>query len=538
MSSDVVTNTNQSRFFSSWIDYVLFCALVGLVPLIGFQGMTLWTKPHFQFFPIAWISFALLVIYRGVLSTPIAGLRTRIGWTFLIIALAGFVLAVFRFSPWQAQLSGILAIMGWLMIRMPNVPYYTLLAWITILLTTLPLPFNLDQSLVQRLQILATSSSSSLLDILSIPHLVKGNNLQIEKGELFVDEACSGVDSLYALVSATILLLVFQQKSLLQSLLLLLTVPIWAWAGNVLRITLIAYVFQQWDIDLLRGWQHTLLGLVIFSIVLIGVLSTMSLISQLFRANMKSDEWPHKFFKWISRWPKENTPVILTEPIYEPGRLLPTAHSSIWIALGVLSIVAFTGAGPWKKRDFGSAIDRGVVESSFNQTSIPAEFGGIQIIGFDTDHRDQNHYMGEFSVIWNGVDNNAPLLVSLDFPFVAHHPLEDCYVLTGSTIITEKDVVETFGSTVDYFREAELVDAFDQPSYVVYTLFEADGQSFAENSKLIDKLFPSPPAGFIYQLQIFIPNRGYPSDSDKSRYRQMLKQLKEHLLPTIQQLRP
>lgn len=546
----MVESKNPPAKASSWVgfskapmDWVLIAGIVGAIPLLWEQSGNLWAKPHFQYFPIAWIGFAYLLISRGILADTTSRSRYVLGLAFVSLSLIGFTIAVLRFSPWQAHLSLILLCSGWAFVRLGGTPWTAIVAWSAILGSTLPLPFDLDESLVRNLQSTASTSAGKLLDLLSVPHLLKGNVLEIEKGTLFVDEACSGIDSLYALICATLLLLVFQKRSFVQSMFVLLLIPIWGWGGNVTRITLIAYLYQVWDINWVSGWQHTAIGLAVFAFVFASVIASLNVIVGLTKTLPNTKEWLNKTFNAIVRWPKlvadstANAQKSDLEPLSKLRRYVLAGIALTWMGLGIVSIGPFLGVGPWKARDMGQKPDRGRVESTLSLASLPSPFETIVFSDFGFSFREGNHFMGEFSATWKGLDGDKPIMVSLDFPFAGHHPLEECYVLTGSTIVNTKYVEEKSGKGTDYFREAELVDQYEQPSYVVYTLFEADGQSLRENSRLMDKLFPSPPASQIYQLQIYTPNQPYPGEQKREEYRQWILKLKEILLPKILEIK-
>ncbi len=65
-----------------------------------------------------------------------------------------------------------------------------------------------------------------------VPHMRNANIIEIKGIQLFVEEACSGIGSLYALLAAAALLLLINRRSFFCSVLVLLSVPVWAMMGN------------------------------------------------------------------------------------------------------------------------------------------------------------------------------------------------------------------------------------------------------------------------------------------------------------------
>ncbi len=92
----------------------------------------------------------------------------------------------------------------------------------------------------------------------------EGNILQLLDKRLFVDEACSGVDSLYALMAISLTLVLFMKQRFLVALCALSMVIVWASCGNILRLVLIVFGLQWVGIDLSSGTPHTILGLCVF----------------------------------------------------------------------------------------------------------------------------------------------------------------------------------------------------------------------------------------------------------------------------------
>ena len=72
----------------------------------------------------------------------------------------------------------------------------------------------------------------------------KGNIIEITARPLFVEEACSGVDSQYALMAVAGGLLLIGRAGLVVSLITIVTVPLWAILGNLLRIYSIVFALE------------------------------------------------------------------------------------------------------------------------------------------------------------------------------------------------------------------------------------------------------------------------------------------------------
>ena len=92
---------------------------------------------------------------------------------------------------------------------------------------TLPFPAGYDDKLIQFLQRQSSHLTSMILDCIGILHLPAGNVLELAQKRLFVDEACSGVDSLYALMAICLCLVLWFRQRLFVAVVSLSLVPIW-----------------------------------------------------------------------------------------------------------------------------------------------------------------------------------------------------------------------------------------------------------------------------------------------------------------------
>ncbi|MFO0941578.1 MAG: hypothetical protein U0930_12525 [Pirellulales bacterium] len=108
-----------SKFLADPFDWILGFGLLGSVPMLSAQAMNLWTRPHFQFFPFAWIAFAFLVVRSGKLTVCSSVVKNRVAVVFIAISLAVLAFAVLlATSPWLTQFAVILLFLGWMQRRL------------------------------------------------------------------------------------------------------------------------------------------------------------------------------------------------------------------------------------------------------------------------------------------------------------------------------------------------------------------------------------------------------------------------------------
>jgi len=129
--------------------------------------------------------------------------------------------------------------------------------------TMVPLPVIVYNTAAAPLQLFASTVATDLAQMLGVSIYQDGNVIQLASTSLGVEEACSGLHSLSALVVASLLLGFLESATALGRLLLFaLSVPL-AIAVNVLRVTgtaLLADHKPEWAM----GFYHSFSGWLVF----------------------------------------------------------------------------------------------------------------------------------------------------------------------------------------------------------------------------------------------------------------------------------
>lgn len=146
---------------------------------------------------------------------------------------------------------------GWPMLRAVRAPWLALFLMI-------PLPVIVFNEFAFPLQILASRTACSLLDLLRIPVLREGNIIILPSMSLDVVEACSGLRSLMSLITVAILYSLFLERRVwMRWLLVFFAIPV-AVLANSLRIALTAILARYVNPLLAEGFFHTFSGLLLF----------------------------------------------------------------------------------------------------------------------------------------------------------------------------------------------------------------------------------------------------------------------------------
>ena len=132
-----------------------------------------------------------------------------------------------------------------------------------LLLTMVPLPTIVYNALAAPLQLFASRIATDLAQAMGVSAFRDGNVIQLANTSLGVEEACSGLHSLSALMVASLLLGHLENGTVPKRLLLfLLSIP-FAIAVNVLRVTGTA-LLADYKVELAMGFYHSFSGWLVF----------------------------------------------------------------------------------------------------------------------------------------------------------------------------------------------------------------------------------------------------------------------------------
>jgi exosortase len=129
--------------------------------------------------------------------------------------------------------------------------------------TMVPLPGIVYNTAAAPLQLFASSLATTLAQAAGISIYRDGNVIHLANTSLGVAEACSGLNSLSALVVGSLLLGFLEDASILgRVMLFLLSVPL-AIAVNILRVTGTA-ILADYHLEFAMGFYHMLSGWLVF----------------------------------------------------------------------------------------------------------------------------------------------------------------------------------------------------------------------------------------------------------------------------------
>jgi exosortase len=460
---------------SRWDWYCLVLPVISISPLLYLQATLLWSKQHLQFFPLTFLAAAWFIRTEGVSFLSISNGRTRASiflWAVGIFCCWG---AILLYSSWLAHLALIVHIIAWCLGKFANLSTLRILGICGLLSVALPPPNNRDQLLVRSLQSLSTNVSSWLMDITDILHVQSGNVIDIESKSLFVEEACSGVDSQYALMAVAGTLLLVGRAGLFVSLVTIVTVPIWAILGNLLRIYSIVIGIEYLGIDLSLGTLHTVLGLATFSLA----------------------AWAHwssvQFLNWLSLVPS-NAALAGGVPAMPKDNVLKRSFetesissylprwSVVFPGALMLATPVLTASALFSQLD-SLSLPKLTAETARilpTKNDLPRSQSGGEMILFAIQERGRDDLMGQHSRIWSFSKEDIRQTLSLDLPFRSWHELWVCYEKNGWEI-RKRDMVtlDGNGQLLDWpYFEIRLENAVGEFAVLQFSHFLKNGEPF------------------------------------------------------------
>lgn len=445
------------------LQFLLIC-LAAHLPLMLSYCRRLWTFEHYQFYPFAIGATAVLLFDRIRRDAVVI---TRFAWT--VLAMDGLLLAggCLLGSPWMGAAG---FAFGLTALVMSTVDFRNdRRAWAIVLpyLSMLRPPAGYDVQLIQKLQHLTSRLSSELLDRLELLHLRSGNTIKLQGIQLFVEDACSGVQSLFAVLFVTTLIIAFRRRSPLHALLLIAAGIFCAIPMNVARIVTIAMVWDGWQLDWSQGTAHSVLGYVLLCIAAILTLSADRLIRIIGGSVLGWEDTiptegfanPHLLL-WNRLWcPIRPTILQGTQPkqrrLVQAGTLLLAVGLCGWQCVTLFAArSSITVPEPGQLADF----------------ELPKQQGPFTVSERETIERSSSNSQGQYSETWQLRRGDLQVVFSCDFPFTGWHDLETCYAGVGWRRQESRIVGDDWPAIETTFTRPT-----GERAFLVYSLFDSAG---------------------------------------------------------------
>jgi exosortase len=222
-----------------------------------------WHDPNYThgfFVPV----FSLFLLWER--RAKLATLRIDPAWSGLVIlvfALMTLVVGTIKSGFFLYRVSVLLFIAG-MVVFLAGWKHLAAISFpLAFLFLMIPSPTLMEQ-ITFPLQIIASKTASFLLMLAGVPAIREGNIILLPSAQLEVAEACSGIRSLFSLLTLTIVYgHLAETKIGVRVLLAFMAVPISVFA-NALRIAFTGLMVEGWGVERAQGTIHALSGWLVF----------------------------------------------------------------------------------------------------------------------------------------------------------------------------------------------------------------------------------------------------------------------------------
>lgn len=436
-----------------WCDIALAAAHL---PLVIFYWARLAALPHYQFFPLALAGSALLA-HRAARSNNRPTSLAPGPYLAFGAGLSVLLVAILLISPWLGYAAALVNYTAWLRLR---VVARFRDAWPAVIMAavTLRLPMGLDLWLIRKLQQITAQAADAVLDVLGVLHTLAGNIIEVPGRPLLIEEACSGVNSLFSATACVIFYVLWSGRGWISSSLLMLSIPLWVVFANVLRVVLTAWLRVRWNISADEGLLHDALGLATFSLAVGLLVSTERLI---------------RFYGDVIVKPTPLSAPPATRAVDERSSRL--GWTSVGIAAAMLSLVQVPA--------FAIGVDRLYSDwrfqapADFGEQGLDAQIDEWQRMDYETVERDRNSPFGRRSQSWTFARDQVRAIVSLDYPFQGWHELTECYETQGWRVISREVLpLDDAGAGVSVTLRHDMTE---RDGRLFFALLSSDGQAYS-----------------------------------------------------------
>lgn len=430
--------TFQTPQVSIWAVLVAVVLVLAHLPVLWTYTGSLLDLPHYDFIVLLPLGAAVLAIER------LRGAGTlQPGHWYAFLPLIAFSMAVMSASvvlnsPWLGAISALFALLsviyglgGWKFTRR-MLPVWAFL-WLGV-----RLPLNLDVDLTTFLQAKAATWASSLLTKMGVLHVLEGNVVEVPGKRYMVEEACSGIQSLFAVTVCTLFFVLWTRRPWPRSIVLLVCAWGWVLVDNVMRVVGVTVLNSRFGLPVDEGFGHTVFAMCLFAITLALIISTDRLLLFAVPPGMfKRDEVDFELDT-------------LERPLPNYGATrLPQFHRT-WVAsravFGCYALLAIVQWLPVWLVTPPEPIPQAMAR--LDEDALPAQLGQWKRVNYEVVERERGTQWGETSQIWQYRNDTHHMVVSVDYPFRGWHELTTCYESDG-WLLQDREVVSYHLGVID-----------------------------------------------------------------------------------------
>jgi exosortase len=440
---------------------------LGYLPLLTIFLVDLTrNRPHYQFFPLA-LAGAGFLGWSRLKEVPRPLEPGNPGLTKLLLAasLGCLAAATLFWSPWLGTVATFIGGIGvlWWMGGRPLLR--AMVPALLLVLTIIPPPMNADTRAIEHLRVLAVTWSSHLLDVLGVTHSLSGNVIELPGQKLLVDEACSGINSVLVTLAACLFYGLWRRRSAVSILVCLGSTLAVVLLGNLARITVGAWLRFRYDIDILSGRPHELVGLVLFVIYLTMIVSTDQVMVFLTTPSRPQPA------------PPESPPArAAADRKPRSGALTRSWAQAAGYGFALLGLVS---VGVWaieRQRSKAPIVPPKSALRAGATFALPEQIGEWKRLTTEVPPLQKIETRGIFSQVWHYRRGDTLASLAIDYPFQGYHELAKCYVLRGWDLREQRVRIQQGTNAVPPFAEMRMQNDLGMHGTLWYALVDERGR--------------------------------------------------------------
>lgn len=498
--------------------WVLGVGLASVVPLMMGQVGNLWAVPYWRFFPLAWVAFAVYIFLATKIGVAASPIRRYAAVACSVAGVVFGLLANVVWSPSFGHLACVLLLTGWALLVLATVPWTRVIAFTGFLWISWPLPGGLYAKLWSKIHNQAMATGSNILDLFGTTHLLSGSQIELQSRSLDLTSVAGSYDSLFALLFLALLLVVSLHTSLFMGVIVLASVPVVSWLGEVLQFLIQIWAVESLGESWLEGWPsigvHTGVFLLECGLLWCIFLGVHQLFEPIFTETPDQvNRTIQNAYNQLVIWPvrltssagaetrdyfddeqvspsseRANVPIRVMRPSTAAAKLATdpwqwtrgTIGLVVTACLGLLIGVLTFAIPPRQVKPLPEYSDAQLEQigefKQFPEASINAQLVGARVGDYNPD-------IAWREVRWDLYSERGAVNFAVSLPHRQFQPFkanEQWTMYRAPKLINEGDWP---------VYESEFVDEFGRIAYVWYTAFDKQGKSATAESTWIGNLF-------------------------------------------------
>jgi exosortase len=195
-----------------------------------------------------------------------------LGLWLLIVGIVIHILSAFFRVYFTSAFSSLLVISGLVLYFCGLVMFKEVLFSIAFLTFMIPLPLIAIVGITFKMKLFAAFWANKIVNGMGIPALLDGSVIRMRHTHVIVEDVCSGLRSLISLMALGAIIAYLSKLSRIKKVIVFFSAAVMAIIANIVRIVFMATTSEIYGAQFTEGFLHTLSGLIVFVVALVGLM--------------------------------------------------------------------------------------------------------------------------------------------------------------------------------------------------------------------------------------------------------------------------